>query len=129
MVVYKGMMPPEDRLQYTIQYDSDTWQYSEGEPFGRILTHQRIEGCHIGLYIIPEIADAIGTVQLGNHLWTVYKTAAINLDIVYYSLPHGEDTFAIYLFLPSQSRFSFDDKGPCQQEAEAVLSTFQIVTD
>ncbi|HXF63581.1 MAG TPA: hypothetical protein VNK95_18305 [Caldilineaceae bacterium] len=127
VIVYKGTMPPEDRLQYTIQYDSDTWQYVEGEPLNRALTHQTIEDCQIGLYIVPEIADAIGTVQLGSHLWTVYETAAINSDIVYYSLPHGQDTFSIYLFLPAQ--FSFEDKGTCQREAEAVLSTFQIVTD
>jgi hypothetical protein len=66
--------------------------------------------------------EAFSTVSLAGYEWTIFL---VKPQPPMYSMPYEDMAFIFGLFLPDP--YSEEVKSPCQQAAEDVFNTFEIV--
>jgi hypothetical protein len=125
-VRYQGPNPYRASPAFSVDYDPSVWEFVEQDGSGREprLDHRGIAQCSVWLGAGPVGAEPVSTINLAGYEWTVSR---VQQEILMYATPMDDIAFIFGLFLPEP--YATDVTSPCQQALEAVMQTFQIVTD
>jgi len=121
---YQGPNPYRATPAFEVAYDPALWQYVEDDGSGRQsqLKHTSMPGCAIWLRAGPVAATPVATVWLAEREWTI---AQVQPNIIQYSSSQGDISWIFGVLLPET--YSGRGNSNCQDAAEAVIQTFQII--
>lgn len=121
---YLGPNPYTPSPSFDVGYDVAVWEYVEDNGSGRIsqLIHRTLPGCSIWLRAGPVGAPVVSQASLAGAEWTIGQ---VQPNILLYSLPQGDIEFIFGLFLPEP--YVEGSKSLCQEAAERVIETFQVI--
>jgi hypothetical protein len=127
MVYYQAVVNPnyQNSPPFSVRYAASDWELVPGDSSGRFdqLRHRGIGGCTLWLQVGPSQASRVTTVELGGYEWAVFSQARPGYLI--YSTPWEDQAFILMVTLPDPG--PEQAKSPCQQAAEEVLMTFQVL--
>jgi hypothetical protein len=126
LVRYQGPNPYRSTPAFSVDYDSSIWEFVEKDGSGREprLDHRSLSNCSVWLGAGPVGAKPVSKANLAGYDWTIFL---VQPDIMMYSIPWNDISFIFGLILPEP--YTPDVKSSCQQALEAVMQTFQVVTD
>jgi hypothetical protein len=123
-VHYQGPNPYRETPAFDIAYYPAFWEYVEDDGSGRPsqLVHREIPGCSLWLRAGPVDATLVATVWLAEREWTL---AQVGPNIIQYSSAQGDIEWIFGVLLPEA--YSGRGNSNCQDAAEAVIETFQVI--
>jgi hypothetical protein len=124
LVHCRGSYPYPTSPPFKVSYDPSIWEFVEdyGSSQNSQLIHRDIPGCFLLLRAGPLGAPLVSTTSLAGYEWEIFLTRP---QLLMYSATYSDIAFIFGLFLPDP--FSEEVKSPCQQAAEDVFNTFEIV--
>jgi hypothetical protein len=121
---YQGPNPYRETPAFDVAYYPAIWEYVADDGSGRPsqLLHRDLPGCSIWLRAGPVDATPVASVWLAEREWTL---AQVQPNMIQYTSPQG-DIGWIFGVLLSET-YSGQGNSNCQDAAEQVINTFQII--
>ena len=126
LVRYRGVNPyGPDYPPFDIWYDPSQWQFVEGEDASSSprLVAAGMPGCQIRLQTGPIGAESADSVQLAGREWRI---APVQPGLFYFTLDEAPG-FMFDIFLPQEATDTV--RAACQEAAERMIDTFEVVTE
>jgi hypothetical protein len=124
MAHYQGPNSYRAIPRFDIAYDTAMWEYVEDDGSGRQsqLKHRSDPGCTIWLRAGAVGVTEMATVWLAERAWTIGQ---VQSQAILYTSPEGDISWNFGVLLPEE--YSGMGNSSCQDAAERVIDTFQIV--